>query len=63
MNIFCKLFGHKTSTRNADTEYSNVTLLHGEDFHGRVHGLVYGYCARCGKQFHLTSIIVPNIKG
>jgi hypothetical protein len=65
MRFICKLVGHqppvyaKSGWYSPGQEYGRLELG-AVDGIGRQHATVVGDCARCGKQFRLARVHVPN---
>jgi hypothetical protein len=67
MNILCKIFGHsppvyaKKGWFSPGEEYAQAAPgYRATDGIGRVHVIIEGECARCGKRFHLARLHLPK---
>lgn len=67
MKLLCSLFGHQPPVYAAKGWYSpgeeyGRVIVREKDGIGRVHASVEAECARCGTEFTVARIHVPEIK-
>jgi len=64
MNVFCKMFGHKTPTgwngRKGDGYFKVIPI--GKDGLGICHARLIARCVRCDKKYQIGLVHLPDNK-